>query len=87
MLGLIMLIAAAQAADVPKATSVPAAAPAAVAPGDKMRCKRYTATGTLSHVVKECHTVSEWHALDENARRNVTQYMDDPSHTARGGPQ
>jgi hypothetical protein len=65
----------------PAATPSPAAAspvaPATDDPGNKMRCKRYTETGSLAHIVKECHTVKEWHDLAENARRNATRYQDD----------
>lgn len=69
----------------PPAPAVAAQAP--VAPADKIRCKRYTETGSLAHVTKECHTEKEWHDIAESARRNTTQFMDNGAIHSGGGPQ
>lgn len=58
-------------------TAAPAATtPAAAAAADKVRCKRYTETGSLAKVRKECHTEAEWRRLAADARRDAQDQMD-----------
>jgi hypothetical protein len=96
MLSAFLMSIAAVAAQAAVATPNPPAAPAAaaaptataaVSPDDKIRCKRYTETGSLAHVIKECHTARDWREIEANARRNATRYMDDSAIHSGGGPQ
>lgn len=45
------------------AQTAPPSEQAAAAPEEKVRCKRYTETGSLAKVRKECHTDAEWQQL------------------------
>jgi hypothetical protein len=87
MLSAFMMSIAAVAAQAAPVAPAAATARAAVSPDDKIRCKRYTETGSLAHVVKECHTARDWREIEANARRNVTRYVDDGAIHSGGGPQ
>jgi len=58
------------------AQSTPQTQPS-VPPAEKVRCKRYTETGSLAKTRKECHTEAEWQQLAiagrENARDMIRQ--------------
>jgi hypothetical protein len=49
---------------------------------DKIRCRSYTETGSLAHVVRECHTNADWHLIAERHRQNLDGYRD-PVNAAR----
>lgn len=60
------------------ADTAPAAAPVVAkdaAAQPKLRCKRYTETGSLAKVRKECHTDAEWQQLALQGREDAKNMM------------
>jgi hypothetical protein len=49
---------------------------------EKVRCKRYTETGSLAKTRKECHTEKEWRQLADNGRRGAQALVGSSINTA-----
>jgi hypothetical protein len=82
----IMILPAAASTQTAAGQAASASATATGPVDAKVRCKRYTITGSLAQVRKECHTEAEWRQLAE-ANRSELRNMVNRGAAPGVGPQ